>query len=437
MQVSIETTSTLGRKLTVGIPAGIIDEEVEKRLKDAAKTVNIKGFRKGKVPLKVVRQRYGSGVRQEVVGDKINHSVREALIQESVRPAGQPAIEPRQNEAGKDLEFVATFEVFPELALADVSELEVDIYEANIEDKDLEEMITTLQKQNATWSEVAREAVDDDRVNIDFIGKIAGEEFEGGSAQGHALTLGSKAMIPGFEAGIVGMKAGETRSIAVTFPEDYQVEDLRGKLAEFEVTINTVEEQVLPGLDEQFFADYGVSEGEQQFREEVKENMERELRRAIKSLTKQQVMTALLEGNEFELPEALVAQEIDVIRNQMLRQYGEAAKSMDINTLLPGEMFRGQAERNVGLALIVGEFVRQENLVVDGALMGQLIEESASTYEDTEEVINYIYSNKQLLSNMESAALEEQVVNLVIDRATVRPKPSSYTEVMGKASQNK
>lgn len=431
MQVSIETTSGLERKLTVGIPANDIDAEVEKRLQEAAKTVNIKGFRKGKVPLKIVKQRYGAGVRQEVIGDKINRYFYEALQKESVRPAGQPSIEPKQMEEGKDLEFVATFEVYPDVKLADLKDVEIKTYEAEITDKDLDKMIKTLQSQGAEWSEVKRKSKKGDRLIIDFVGTIAGEEFDGGSAKEHTLTLGSNTMIPGFEDGIIGMKTGEEKTVTVTFPEDYQVEDLRGKEAEFAITVNKVEGEKLPKLDDNFFAKFGVAEGgEEKFREEVKANMEREKLHAIKGATKKQVMDALLENNKIDLPKALVVAEVSAIRNQMLQQYGQQAKNLDIEKLLPDTMFKEQAEKRVALGLVVAEVVKLENLKADKDLVRELIEEAASTYEDPQEVINYYYSNEQLLTNIEAVALEQQVVDLVVSKAKSKSTKSSYDEVI-------
>lgn len=431
MQVSIETTSGLERKLTVGIPAADIDAEVEKRLKEAAKTVNIKGFRKGKVPLKVVKQRFGSGVRREVIGDRINRSFYEAVQKQAVRPAGQPSIETRQMDEGKDLEYVATFEVYPEVQLADLSKSEIKRYEAEITDKDVDKMIKSLQEQGAEWDEVKRKSKKGDRVNIDFVGKIDGEAFDGGSAQDHTLTLGSNTMIPGFEDGIIGMKTGEVQTINVTFPEDYQVENLRGKNAEFEITVNKVEGQKLPKLDDEFFAKFGVNEGgEEKFREEVKANMEREKQQAIKSVTKKQVMDLLLQENKIDIPKALVTAEVRAIRNQMLQQYGQRAQNLDVEKLLPDTMFKDQAEKRVALGLIVAEVVRQENLKADKKLVRELIEDAASTYEDSQEVINYYYSNEQLLTNIEAVALEQQVVELIASRAKSKAAKTSYDEVI-------
>ncbi|TVZ38872.1 trigger factor [Alteromonadaceae bacterium 2753L.S.0a.02] len=438
MQVSIEATSGLERRLTVGIPAEVVDNEVEKRLKQAAKTVRINGFRQGKVPFKVVKKRFGDGVRQEVLGDTIQRSFYDAVQQESVRPAGQPSIEPKQMDEGQDVEYVATFEVYPEIELKDLDGVEITRFDAEINDADIDKMIETLQKGQASWEPVKRKSKKGDKATIDFEGKIDGEIFDGGSAKGHELELGSDSMIPGFEKGIIGMKSGETQVVNATFPEDYQVEDLRGKEAAFEITVHEVKGQKLPNLDDEFFAKFGVSEGgEEKFREEVKANMEREKQRAIKAKIKDQVMNALLDANPVDLPAALVKSEINAMRQQMVQQYGQSAQNLDLQALLPDDMFKQQAERRTALALIISEVVKAHELKADKDLVRGIVEEAASTYEDPQEVINYYFSNEQLLASAEAAALEEQVVEVLMSKANVSDATVSYDEVIKPAETPK
>lgn len=438
MQVSIEATSGLERRLTVGIPAEVVDNEVEKRLKQAAKTVRVNGFRQGKVPFKVVKKRFGDGVRQEVLGDTIQRSFYDAVQQESVRPAGQPSIEPKQMDEGQDVEYVATFEVYPEIELKDLDGVEITRFDAEINDADIDKMIETLQKGQASWEPVKRKSKKGDKATIDFEGKIDGEIFDGGSAKGHELELGSDSMIPGFEKGIIGMKSGETQVVNATFPEDYQVEDLRGKEAAFEITVHEVKGQKLPNLDDEFFAKFGVSEGgEEKFREEVKANMEREKQRAIKAKIKDQVMNALLDANPVDLPAALVKSEINAMRQQMVQQYGQSAQNLDLQALLPDDMFKQQAERRTALALIISEVVKAHELKADKDLVRGIVEEAASTYEDPQEVINYYYSNEQLLASAEAAALEEQVVEVLMSKANVSDATVSYDEVIKPAETPK
>jgi len=431
MQVSIETTTGLERRLTVGIPAAQVDGEVEKRLKQATTTVRIDGFRKGKVPMKVVKQRYGAGVRQEVLGEVLNRSFQEAIQQENVKPAGQPSIEPTKMDEGSDIEFVATFEVYPEIELSDFAGFKIERPSAEVKDDDVVNMIDVLRKQQADWSEVERAAADGDRVNIDFDGTKDGEAFEGGKAEGQELVLGSKSMIPGFEDGVVGMSAGEEKTLSLTFPDDYQAEELQGAAVEFAVKANGVAEQVLPELNDEFFEKYGVADGgEDKFREEVKGNMDRELKNATKNKVKNQVMEALIGAHELSLPAALVAGEVDALRNQMLQQFGEAAQNIDARSMLPDEMFKEQAERRVSLGLIVGEVVKNAEIQVDAERVRGMVDEMASTYQEPEEVVNYYYNNPQLLAGVESAVLEDQVVDYILDKAEVSDVEANYDDVI-------
>lgn len=431
MQVSIETTSGLERRLTIGVPAEQVETEVEKRLKEAAQNVRINGFRKGKVPLSIVKQRYGAGIRQEVVGDVISRTFYEAVQKEKVKPAGQPSIQPKQLVPGKDLEFVATFEVYPDVALSDFSGYELTRIKAEVIDADIDNMIETLRKHQADWIDVDRAAADGDKVNIDFVGTKEGVEFAGGKAEGQDLILGSNSMIPGFEEGIVGMKAGEEKTIAVTFPEDYQAEELKGAAAEFKITVNKVLEIQLPELKKDFFQKFGVEKGgEKQFRKEVKTNMERELSNAIKTQVKTQVMNALVEGHKVDVPKALVANEINVLRQQMLQRFGGQQQNFDVKSLLPDTMFEAEAERRVTLGLIVGEIVKSAKLKPEAKRIKAMIEDIASTYQEPKEVVEYYNSNRELLAEVESAVLEDQVVEYILTQANATEKESTYDEVI-------
>lgn len=431
MQVSIETTSGLERQLTIGVPAEQVETEVEKRLKEAAQNVRINGFRKGKVPLSIIKQRYGAGIRQEVVGDVISRSFYEAVQKEKVRPAGQPSIQPKQMVPGKDLEFVATFEVYPEVELGDFSAYELTRTKAEVTDADIDNMIETLRKHQANWIDVDRAAAEGDKVNIDFVGTKDGVEFAGGKAEGQDLVLGSNSMIPGFEDGIVGMKAGEEKVISVTFPEDYQAEELKGAAAEFKITVNKVLEMQLPELKKDFFQKFGVEKGgEKQFRKEVKANMERELSNAIKLQVKTQVMNALIESHKVDVPKALVANEIHVLRQQMLQRFGGQQQNFDVKSLLPDTMFEAEAQRRVTLGLIVGEIVKSAKLKPEAKRIKAMIEDIASTYQEPKEVIEYYNSNRELLAEVESAVLEDQVVEYILNQANATEKESTYDEVI-------
>ncbi|MCG7814111.1 trigger factor, partial [Alteromonas sp. MCA-1] len=301
MQVSVETTQGLERRLTITVPADTVDSAVKSRLQQLAKTQRINGFRPGKVPVNVIKKRFGQAVRQEVAGDVMQQNFYQAVIQEKIQPAGMPKFELTKDEDGQDLEFTASFEVYPEVEVKGVSDIEIEKPVVEITDEDLDNMMETLQKQHATWKEVKRKAKKDDKVIIDFVGSIDGEEFEGGKAEDFALELGKDRMIPGFEKPLVGAKAGEEVTIEVTFPEDYHAENLKGKDAVFQTTVKKVEGLNLPKVDEEFAKLFGVEEGGvDALKAEVRKNMQRELNQTLKAQVKEDVIAKLVEANEID-----------------------------------------------------------------------------------------------------------------------------------------
>lgn len=433
MRVSIETTSGLERRLTVGVPADRVDSAVDKRLRDASRNVRLPGFRPGKVPMRVMQQRFGAGVRQEVLGEVVSQTFQEAVLSENLRPAGQPKIEPKSFDAGKDVEYIATFEVFPAVTVNEVAGFDVKKPVADVTDADVDNIIEVFRKQQGSLEPVERAAEEGDTVIIDFEGTRDGEAFEGGSGEGMSLELGSGRMIPGFEDGIVGMAAGDEKTLDLTFPEDYQKEDLQGAAVQFKVTVSEVKALELAALDDALFASYGVQEGgEPVFREEVKKNMERELRNAVTNHVKQQVMDAIVEAHgDLEIPASLIAQEIDGMRGQMFQQFGGMPnQDLDLKGLLPDEMFKDQAERRVKLGLVLGEMIGKFDLQADSAKVREMIEDIASTYQEPEEVINYYYSENEQLAQVESRVLEDQVVDKVLEGANVIEESCSYQDAL-------
>ena len=432
MQVSIQTTSGLERKLTVGIPAERVDSEVNNRLQKAAGNVKLDGFRPGKVPMKVMKQRFGAGIRQEVLQEVMNQSFSEAIVQENLKPAGMPDIEPKNMEAGSDLEYVATFEVFPEVEAKSFGDVVIDKPVAIVTEADIDTMIETLRKQQATWEVAERAAISGDKVNLDYAGTKDGDAFDGGSAEASDLELGSNRMIPGFEDGIVGLKAGDEKVLSLVFPDDYHAEDLKGAAVEFAVKVNAVSEQRLAELNDEFYEKFGVKgSGPEQFRTDVSDNMQRELDKSSKAKVKNQVMEALVEAHkDLQLPQALIKQEITALKGQMVQQFGGAAASLDIDSLLPDDMFSDQAERRVRLGLVLNDLISKGEIVADPEKVKETIEGLASTYEDPEEVINYYYGNQQQLQEVQSMVLEETVVDNLLTEATVNDKECSYEDVM-------
>jgi len=427
MQVSVESTSALERRMTVGVPAERIESEVNKRLQQTASRAKVPGFRPGKVPMSVIRQRYEDSARQEALGDLIQATYYEAIVAQKLNPAGAPAVEPKVFEKGKDLEYVATFEVFPEIQLAGFEGLTIKRQQAEVQDSDVDNMLEILRKQNTRFEAVERAAENGDQLNIDFVGKIDGEAFAGGSAKGTPLVLGSGRMIPGFEEALVGVKAGEERVINPTFPADYQNLDLAGKTAEFTITVNSVSAPQLPELNDEFFALFGIKEGGiDGFRAEVRKNMERELRQAIKSKVKNQVMEGLLAANPVEVPKALIANEVNRLRVQAVQQFGGNIKPDQ----LPAELFEEQAKRRVVLGLIVAEVVKKTELKPDENRVRELIEEMASAYQEPQQVVAWYLKNEQQLNEVRSVVLEEQVVDTVLQQAKVTDKAVSYEEAV-------
>jgi trigger factor len=429
MQVSIESSTGLERQLKIGVPADKIEQEVTARLQKATKTVTIKGFRKGKVPLRVVKQHYGKGVRQEVIGEVVNSSFYEAIQQEDLRPVGQPRIDDLKDSEGQDLEYMAIFEVYPEVEITDVSKVKIARPSADVNDSDVETMIEVLRNQQAKFEASDKPSEDGDQLNIDFVGTHKKEEFAGGSAEGQDLVLGSNSMIPGFEDGLVGLSAGEETVLKLKFPKDYHSEDLKGKAVQFAVKVNSVSAKQMPELNDEFFKIYGVEEGgEEKFREDVQGNMERELRNAIRTKVKNRVMNQLFDLNKVELPEALVSNEITQLKQQMVQQFG-GGQQIDLS-MLPDDMFREKAQRRASLGVIVSELVKVEGMTPDEDQVRARIDEIASTYEQPREVVDYYYSKPELLSSVEAVVLEDQVTEFVLSKAKVKEEAVSYEEAV-------
>lgn len=425
MQVSVETISGLERRMTVEIPKEKIDQEVRSRLKSLAHRAKIDGFRPGKVPMKVIEKRYGDQVQQEVLGDVIQSSFYEAISQEKLVPAGQPRIEPKvsPSDAGA-MEFTATFEVYPEIQLADMSQISVEKPVVEITEQDIDNMVETIRKQQTSFKTAEKKSAEGDKVIIDFEGLLNDEPFEGGTAQEYPILLGSKRMIPGFEEQLVGVEANQETSLSVTFPQDYHAQNLAGKDVKFNVKVHRVEQPELPELNDEFAVTMGVKEGGlQAFRDQIKENMERELNTAIKNRLKQQVMDGLLDKNQFDLPKALVDSEIHALVEQRKQSMGQ-------NLELDGSVFEGQAKRRVALGLILSEIIKQHNIKASPNKVREIVEGIAASYETPDEVIKYYYGNKQRMNEIENYALEEEVVDWVLSQVSVQEKGFTFDEIM-------
>ncbi|MGL4185360.1 MAG: trigger factor [Thiotrichaceae bacterium] len=431
MQVSVETTGTIDRKMTVELPAAQIDETVEKRLKALAGRVKIDGFRPGKVPFSLVKKRYSDSVRYEVVESLLGSSFQEAARQQNLRVAGLPDIDLKTLEAGKNLEYVASFQVYPEFTIAGVDTLNITRPTSEVTDADLDKMIEVIRKQNQDWQTVERAAQNGDSVTIDFVGTLDGETFEGGSANDYAVELGAGRMLKDFEEGLIGMQSGEEKTVDVAFPDNYQAENLKGKTAQFKLSVKQVREPVLPEIDADFIKRFGVDAGDvETFRAEVKKNMLHELDKALKSQVKQQVMDGLADLHAIEVPKALVADEVNYIREEFQQNTGSSAQN------LPDALFAPQAERRVKLGLIVGEVIRQHNLQRDPARVDAMLESLASTYEDPQALISYYRQDRKAMQTIEAAVMEEMIVDWVLEKATVTDEARDFDAVMNPKRQD-
>ncbi len=427
MQVTVQSGEGLERRMTVELPADEINQEVEKRLKDLTKRVRLDGFRPGKVPMRIVRTRYGLQVQQEVFSEKVESSFTEAVSKESLRPAGAPRIEPDldQGQGEGRFAYTAVFEVLPDIELHSLAEQNITRPVAEVGDENMQQMIENLRKQRQTWDDVDRVSQDGDRLTISFKGMLDGEVFQGGEADDVPLVLGSGSMIDGFESGLTGAVSGDERTLNLKFPGDYRVEHLAGKDVVFEVKISKVAEPVLPALDEEFAKSFGVESGDLDLlRADIRNNMERELKQRVEAKLKQQAMDALLAAHPLDIPGALVAQEVHALREQTKKNMGDSG-----NMELPASLLEEQAKRRVALGLILAEVVKANNIQVDQDRVNSTIEEMAASYENPKEVVEYYKNDRQQRASVENQVLEDQVVDWVLEQAKVEDVPSTFKEV--------
>mgnify|MGYP000373267037 FL=1 len=424
MQVSVETLEGLQRKMTVQLPAEKVNEIVDNKLRTIARQVRLDGFRPGKVPLKVVRQRFGDHARQEAYGELIQSTFYEAASGEKLNPAGEPSIEVKDDDKG--FSYTAEFEVVPEVTLNDLAGATLERVTAEVSDADVEAMLDKLRKQRVTWNKVERAARDGDQVTVSFVGKVDGEEFEGGSAHNVPIELGAGRMIEGFEQGLLGASAGEERTVHLDFPDDYQAEHLAGKPATFEITVNEVAEPVLPELDEEFAKAFGVEEGGlEKLRTDIRENMERELRQKLRSRNKEKVMDLLLENNDFTVPRAMIDSEAQRLKEEMKQQM-QGQGSVD----LPLDIFKEQAERRVKLGMLVAAIVDEQKIEVDEERVRSTVDDFAASYESPQELRDWYYADNERLNPVRNLVLEDQVVDWITSQVNVVDQQSTFQELV-------
>jgi len=433
MQVSVENTSELSRKMTITVPEDVVQGKVEKRLKSLAREVKVDGFRAGKVPQKVVKKMYGARVREEITSDLIQENYFKALQESDLKPAGYPKIDPVQSEQG--FEFTAVFEVYPEFTLDGVDNIEVSKSVSHVEDADIDAMILKLREQRKTWADSEEASKDSDQVTISFSGECDGKNFTDGIVENFSVEIGSNRMIPGFEEQLAGLKVGDKKTLEVSFPEEYNNADLSGKAASFAVEVFKVEAVKLPEVDAEFIKAYGMESGEQDdFRTDIKKNMERELAQAVKGKLKNSVMDALYSNVEFTLPVTMVDQEVE----SLMKPYVENAKknNADVNDIKPANAnFEEQAKRRVALGLILAEIIHKNEIKADAEAVRAVIDGMAESYEKPEDVIEWYYGDEKRLSEIEQLVLEDATVEWVLTKAKVTEETVGFSDIMESSAQ--
>jgi len=413
--------------MRVELPAERIEKEIESRLKSVGRTAKIKGFRPGKTPAKVIRQRYGGQVRQEVLSELMQKSYTDAVVQENLNPAGGPKIEPDNTDDDKGFAYVATFEVLPEITLKGLDKIEVTKPEVEIRDQDSDDMIHNLRKQKAAWSVVDRESREGDRVVVDFDGTLKGEPVQGGQGKEVQVDLGEGRMLPDFEKGLSGVKAGDEKSFKVKFPKDYHEESLASKKVDFAVNVHRVEEEALPPLDDTLAELYEVKEGGlAALRRDVLANMQREAEQRVAADIKEQALNGLLEANPIEIPKALIAQEIHALQHDAMRRLGIE----DHDKAPPAENFAEAAERRVRLGLLVRQLIQDNNLTTDANRIRKRVEEMCASYENADDMVAMYMSNEQVRAQIEPMVLEDQTVEWLIEHGVAKTKKVGFQEYM-------
>ena len=427
MQVSVESTGKLERRMQVQVPAERVSQEIAARLKNISRTARLNGFRPGKAPLKVIRQQFGSQIHREVIGELLQSSYAEAVTQNQLAPAGSPRIEPQSMDEGQDLKYVATFEVFPEVVLQPMDSLEVDKVTAEVTESDIDAMIERLRKQQMKYSAVNRGAANADKVTIDFEGAIDGVTFAGGKGENITIVLGEGRMLPELEQGLIGAAPGEKRDVTVNFPPDYRATELAGKQAIFATEVKSVEEPVLPEMDEEFCKSFGVTEGGlPKLREDVAANMRRELEQALRNRNKAAVMEKLYTANPTEVPNVLIEGQIRDMQVEAMRRAG----TKDAAQAPPREPFVEPARRRVALGLLLNDVIRKQNLVVDRARVNERLDEMVSAYGDAEAMKRAYMQNAEAMRQVESLALEDQAVDWILEHAKVHEVKSTFKQLM-------
>lgn len=432
MQVSLDPSDGLEKHMQVEVPAARVDDAVEQKLKKVGQNAKVPGFRPGKAPLKVLRQRYGEQARQEVMSELLQSTYPEALDQVEIVPAGRPRIEIKEGTSGKDMAYTAIIDTYPEIELKGLGDATLEQPVAEVTDQDVDKTLERMREQGKSFEPVERAAQKDDKATIDFTGTIDGEEFQGNRGREAEVEIGSGRFLEAMESGLEGHAAGETFSVDVTFPDDYDAEELQGKQAVFEITIKELTEPTLPEIDEEFIRNAGVEEGTlEAFQAWVRESLERELAKASRDRLKKQVMDELINANPIELPGSLVTEEIDRMRHEAVhRMAGQHLEEEKARQMLPGELFEEGARRRVHLGLLMQEAIADRGIELEQDRVEEKLDELASQYGQSDEIKQYYRSNQEVMQGIEAMVMEDQLVDLLAEEATIREVDSSLDELM-------
>ncbi|MDG2289363.1 MAG: trigger factor [Woeseiaceae bacterium] len=430
MDVTVETTGTLERRMRVEMPIATIEHQVDLRLKSVSRTAKIKGFRPGKIPAKIIKQRYGRQVHEEVLGEFLQKSYAQAVTEQGLNPAGQPKIE-MEDENGETFSFTATFEVMPVVELKDLDKIKIEKLDVTIDDDDIDDMMLNLRKQKASWESVDRKSVEGDRVTIDFIGRIKGEPFPGGEGKEYPVVLGAGQMLPDFEKALTGVFVGDETTFKVKFPKEYHAEEFAGKKADFTVNVHRVEEEVLPEVDDEFAKGFNVTDGGiEQFKADIRENMDRESEQKVKNDIREQVMKELLETNPLEIPHTLKHQEMYALQREAVQRMGVE----DTEQAPPIDNFSEAAEKRVALGLLLRQLIIDKELKVDEALVRARVEEMVGGYENADDMVTMYMSNPQVMQQIEPMVVEQLAIDWIIENGVSKTKKVSFKECMNAPS---
>ena len=428
MKFSFGNKNDIEQSITISIPADDIQKQVKTKLNSAQRSAKIKGFRKGKAPIDVVKKMYEPEIRQDVINDAVIKKFYELVEEKNFKPVGRPNLVPERIEMEKDIIFKATFEVYPEISLGNLSRLSYTKAVSSVEEEDINKTIENIRKRMCAWEPKEGNSSSGDQIKIDFVGKIDEEEFEGGSAKDFAVEIGSKSMIEGFEDGLIGLKKSDNKDLNLTFPEDYGKTELASKKVVFNVEVKEVLKPKLPALNEEFFKSTGLeAKNTNEFKKEIKNKLEEDLKNLIENKSKSSILDSLREAHAFEVPSAMIESEVNNMRQDAARRVGMDPKDMN-EDLFPKETFIEEAKKRVSVGVILNKIIEEKGIKADGERVRKMVEDRASMYKEPQQVVNWFYSNEEQLRSIESISLEEQVIEILLSEAKAVEEELTYEE---------